>query len=324
MVTIDTGANVTVARPDIAAGWPERQTKKSYTLQTVSGEALDVIKEVCLTLTLGRRPLKIWVFVADITNEFILGLDILRAYDASVDIGRQTLRLADEEVSVWSPGAGPRSSSLIVEEDQIIPAQCEGTVMARLERPIGVENGLVERSPQDRSIEGIYICRTLVKNCARVPVRVLNATYRDHKLTKGSSLGKCEPVTLVTTPDLDQPKAKESRSKLQDITEAAKPNLSDEEFQKLEKLIAEYDDIFAVDSEDHGRTNKVYHRIDTGDARPIRQAPRRVPLAKQEEVSEMIEDMQRRGVIEESDSPWSSPVVLVRKKNGELRFCVDY
>jgi hypothetical protein len=34
--------------------------------------------------------------------------------------------------------------------------------------------------------------------------------------------------------------------------------------------------------------------------------------------------MQRRGVIEESDNPWSSPVVLVRKKNGELRFCVDY
>jgi hypothetical protein len=97
---------------------------------------------------------------------------------------------------------------------------------------------------------------------------------------------------------LDQPKAQESSSKLQDITEAAKQNLSDEEFQKLEKLIAEYDDIFAVDSEDHGRTNKVYHRIDTGDAQPIRQPPRRVPLAKQAEVSDMIEDMQHRGVIE--------------------------
>jgi hypothetical protein len=38
----------------------------------------------------------------------------------------------------------------------------------------------------------------------------------------------------------------------------------------------------------------------------------------------MLEDMRRRGVIEESDSPWSSPVVLVRNKNGDLRFCVDY
>jgi hypothetical protein len=48
-----------------------------------------------------------WIFIADITNEFILGLDILRADDAFVDIGRQTLRLAEEEVSLRSPGAGP-------------------------------------------------------------------------------------------------------------------------------------------------------------------------------------------------------------------------
>jgi hypothetical protein len=92
----------------------------------------------------------------------------------------------------------------------------------------------------------------------------------------------------------------------------------------LEELVAQYEDIFAGDNEDHGQTNKVYHRIDTGEARPIRQHPRRLPLAKQAEVSEMLEDMQRRGIIEESDSPWSSPVVLVRKRDGKLRFCVDY
>jgi hypothetical protein len=68
----------------------------------------------------------------------------------------------------------------------------------------------------------------------------------------------------------------------------------------------------------------VYHRIDTGDARPIRQPPRRISLAKQAEVQEILDDMQRHGVIEESDCPWSYPVVLVRKKNGEIRFCVDY
>jgi hypothetical protein len=38
----------------------------------------------------------------------------------------------------------------------------------------------------------------------------------------------------------------------------------------------------------------------------------------------MLGDMKRRGVIEETEGPWSSPVVLVRKNNGDLRFCVDY
>jgi hypothetical protein len=127
-----------------------------------------------------------WVFVANITDELILGLDILRAYDASVDIGRQTLRLADEEVSLWSPGAGPRPSSLVVANDHVIPAQCEGIVMARMENPLGVENGPVEPSPKAYPPEGIYIARTLVQDRQEVPVRVLNATHRDQKLIRGS------------------------------------------------------------------------------------------------------------------------------------------
>jgi hypothetical protein len=85
-----------------------------------------------------------WVFVANITDELIFRLDIQRAYDASVDIGVQTLRLANEEVSLWSPGVEPRPSSLVVADDHVIPAHCEGIVMARIENPLEVENGLVE------------------------------------------------------------------------------------------------------------------------------------------------------------------------------------
>jgi hypothetical protein len=92
----------------------------------------------------------------------------------------------------------------------------------------------------------------------------------------------------------------------------------------LVELLAEHEDIFAVDSKDYGWANKVYHHIDKGDARPIRQPPRRLPLAKHAEVSEMLNGMQHCGVIEESDGPWSSPIVLVRKKNGELHCCMDY
>jgi hypothetical protein len=105
-----------------------------------------------------------WVFVANITDELILGLDILRAYDAVVDIERQTLQLADEEVSLWSPRAGPRPSSLVVANDHVIPAQSEGIVMARMQNPLEVENRLVEPSPQAHPPEGMYIAKTLVQD----------------------------------------------------------------------------------------------------------------------------------------------------------------
>jgi hypothetical protein len=141
-----------------------------------------------------------------------------------VDIGRQTLRLAEEEVSLWSPGAGQSPSSLVVAKDQIIPAQCEGIVMARLQSHLGVENGLVEPSPQETPTEGIYIARTMVQDRQEVPVRVLNATHRDQKPTRRSLLAQCEPVMLVTPPDLERQQDQESSSKLQNVTEAAMPN----------------------------------------------------------------------------------------------------
>jgi hypothetical protein len=91
-VTIDAGAFVTVARPDIVVGLPERQPSRQYVLQ-VSGQTIPIVKKALVDLNLGQRTLNTRVFVADITEEFILGLDILRAYDASVDVSRHVRRL---------------------------------------------------------------------------------------------------------------------------------------------------------------------------------------------------------------------------------------
>jgi hypothetical protein len=231
-------------------------------------------------------------FVADITDELILGVDILHTYDASMDIGRQTLRLAKEQLLLWIPKKGARPSILVVAKDHVIPAQCERIVMARMQNPLGAENGLVESSPQAHPPEGIYITRTLVQDRQEVTVRVLNATYRDQKLTRGSPLLHCEPVTLVTPYEVGQPQAQELSSKLEDVITVARPHLTNEEFRVLEELLTEYEDIFAGDNEDYGKTNKVYHHIDTGDARPIRQPPRRIPLAKQTEVKEILDNIQ--------------------------------
>jgi hypothetical protein len=123
-VTIDTGASVTVARPDIVEGLLVRELSRPYVLITASGGTIPVVKKARLELTLGWRNLRSWVFVADITNDFILGLYILQAYDSSMDVGRRVLRLGRDVVPVRE---APTVSVL---------KQTEPTVSRRNGRPV--------------------------------------------------------------------------------------------------------------------------------------------------------------------------------------------
>ncbi len=87
-------------------------------------------------------------------------------------------------------------------------------------------------------------------------------------------------------------------------------------------LLTEYADVSGP--KDIGRTSKVKHRIDTGQAKPIRQRARRLPLTKMEEASKAVRKMREQDIIEPSTSPWTAPIVLVKKKDGSSRFWVDY
>ena len=83
----------------------------------------------------------------------------------------------------------------------------------------------------------------------------------------------------------------------------------------------EFSDVF---DETLGHTDVIQHNIDTGSALPIRQYPRRLPYAYREETKQQVTDMLQQGVIQPSHSPWASPIVLVKKKDGKYRFCIDY
>ncbi len=75
---------------------------------------------------------------------------------------------------------------------------------------------------------------------------------------------------------------------------------------------------------DLGCTHLLEHEINTGDAAPIKQPPRRVPIALTHEEKQAMDQLLKQDVIEKSSSPWGSHIVLVRKKNDKIRPCVDY
>lgn len=96
-------------------------------------------------------------------------------------------------------------------------------------------------------------------------------------------------------------------------------HLSEEEREQLLSILPE-----SLFMDKPGRTDIVQHHIALKDASPIRQAVYRVPERLLPVLKEELETMQDLGVIEPSLSEWSSPVILVPKKDGSLRFCLDF
>jgi len=108
------------------------------------------------------------------------------------------------------------------------------------------------------------------------------------------------------------------------LTTLQEANLSPTLGSNFKDLLIAHKDVFAKSPTDIGFCDLLEHDIVTADAAPIRQPPRRPPLASGTAEDDLVAEMLAAGVIESSDSPWASPVCLARKPDGSYRFCVDY
>ncbi|GFU60005.1 hypothetical protein TNCV_3237871 [Trichonephila clavipes] len=102
------------------------------------------------------------------------------------------------------------------------------------------------------------------------------------------------------------------------------PELSDEQRNKLSELLRKFSGLFTKTDKSTAAKTNVKHRIFTGDHAPINQRAYRVSPTERRIIHEEVQKMLDEGIVQPSESPWSSPVVLVRKKDGSWRFCVDY
>ena len=93
--------------------------------------------------------------------------------------------------------------------------------------------------------------------------------------------------------------------------------------QKVHDLVIEYQHLFALNDLELGKTAKVKHEIKLNNPVPFKDRYCRIPPHEFEEVQNHLQDMLKVGAIRKSVSLWASPVVLLRKKDGSLRFCID-
>ena len=166
---------------------------------------------------------------------------------------------------------------------------------------------------------GVVFEATTVSDEVATPETVTGEMKQAEYTKGGNNDGSQATIQAITSDDI----CKKKQDLIALIAEIGK-ELPWQDRSKLQELLCEHHKVFAIEDGERGETGMIQMEIDTGDSGPQRQPARRVPFTARQEIACQLHSMQDQGVIHPSSSPWASPVVLVHKKDGLLRFCIDY
>ena len=326
---LDSGANRTLVHSDLLPS--DSLPEVPGGLCDVTGRRSTLYGPVMVVLEIGGVAVQQNVYVANnICDRVILGLDFLRQNRCILDIEKGVLCIGEHRVSFYTgvDASGdpfpPKALRVRVLEPVTVAPGMERLVRCR---PAGqkfdsmgiVEAGLLQ--------SGLMVGRSVVDPQARsFHVPVANVTDLPVRIRAGSSIGVCERVEVLPEADrqMEGTVIKTLPDHLFCLLEESSQDLSPSQHQRVRDLLSRYADVFSAGDWDMGRTSVTEHRIDTGNSRPVKVPPRRIPIHKHQEMEEAVQQLSDQGLIEPSTSPWSSALVLVRKKDGSLRCCVDY
>lgn len=335
-ILIDTGSSVSLISEDFRmsnSALRKRVLHKHYMLaRTVNGQLLDTLGTLTLTVRMGCEH---WEHIVHVvrgaTQTVLLGWDFLSQHHAILNTGDSILMLRGIEIPLLQTAdLIPECCNISMSADVTVPALSEMIVPVRVEAPNiagptpDAFLGYLEPDPRDST--QLVIARTVTPVTDGCTVaRLLNPTDRDLKLHQGSHLGvfyhvKDEDLIGHSTgPPVDC----NATTFLPDVSRGESP-LSGEQKKRLYDLLDKHQGIFRPGRGNVGQSGLIKHHIRTGEQAPIKQRAYRASPDKRQEIDRQVATLLEDGIIEESCSPWSSPVVLVKKKNNSWRFCVDY
>ena len=316
----------------------------TVTLRSYSGDALNVVAQLPMILGQGDQEVSSVVLIQkDAPQDLLIGTDLQPALGFVFTVrksgNQEAVLLGNHKSDALQDGAA-KESSKPQESDTVMVKLLTATKVPAGHRKLvraKVDGWLVDNlalfTPTAMKSE-LRIADAAVKADAEGYLKLIveNSGYCHMELEEGMKLGTLEKAEQVDALEESVSKALVSAvasSKIGRETELLEQldlqleHLSTEQKLQLTKLITGYTDVFALNSQELGTTSLVKHVIKT-DHPPIRQPVRRMPFALRNKVDNMVQEMLTQDVIQPSQSPWASPIVLVKKKDGGMRFCVDY
>ena len=316
-------------------------------LRNAGGSLLKIHGQADRTLNIGNYAFEFSIKVVSLGEKSaILGLDFMETEDVALWLKQGVMQIGDNE-DYWvrlHKLNSDKCAKITVDKEWSIPPNHELLISGKINsRQTHFEEavGTVEQTDSLPEKTGLFVANTLVSTAStHIPVRVANFNNNTVTLNKGQTIAMLHPVYSDMIHELDD--ISETEGNVNQVTESENDdsghelpahlqplidNLSSEgtesERKQLTELIYKYKDSFMGPDGKLGRTNLLKHRIDTGNTRPIKQRLRIPPIHMQDAVDKEVDRLLGQGIIEPSESPWSSPLLAVKKKNGEIRLCAD-
>ena len=291
---------------------------KHSVINTINSKVVADTISLTLKIKIGQwyGPIELIVLEQMKNTKFIIGADFLKEHNAVLN-----LKKGQESLSLEIPS--PLVFCHAIKNIKLKP-NSEGHLAVSVPKQFNNKEVMVKSLDHSRLNFTIANSINKVKNC-QIFVRYVNASnthMRIHAKTNLVEISVPHEITNTCSNINANSTNTDCQSVLKELS--INPALNNEQKALLYRLLEKNHTAFSKSELDKGQTTLVEHEIRLTTNESIKQRQYRLNPLKREVAIQKVNEMREQGVLEDSKSPFASPIVLVRKKNGEWRFCADY
>lgn len=334
---VDSEADISLLKAQKLSGTAEFEPTEKIRIKSVEGSVIETHGSIEAKIQEGDVEIPFQFQLVnqqvDLKGDGILGRDFLTQVQAQICYKTRSLTFTYEgtrirkELSYTEAGTDQRGVGAMTGKIRL-PPRAETVVSLRVGAGSVTTEGLVEKK---EIISGVYLAECLVRVAnERVITSIMNTREEEleieEPMVKVTELGSGDDAVICTLNSTSSSKPRGER-----VMEALRTeHLNPEEQRSLREICFEYQDVFYLPGDQLSSTNAVKHSINVepGTA-PINTRQYRLPESQKQEVDTQVTKLLREGIIQESASPWNSPLLIVPKKIGEdgkqkWRLVVDF